>query len=313
VRVTLGLPTDHVTAVDEFVTGPAVMELAREVEAAGFDACNVTDHPFPEDRWLRVGGHHAQDPFVALSFAAAATTTIRLQTNILVLGYRSPFLAAKAITTLDALSGGRVTVGVASGYLRSEFRALGASFDDRNETADETIDAMKAAWTGESVTLTGTGWAVEGHTMLPRPTSRPHPPIWIGGNAKQAIRRVVARAQGWMPFPNPAAAAKLTKSPVVETVADLAARVGYLREQAEAAGRTEPIDICMVPFGWAFVTPDSVLDLPALVDQAHELAALGVTWLSVNLPAETRKGFLHRAERFAAEVLPNLPGRQPPT
>jgi probable F420-dependent oxidoreductase len=308
-RVTLGLPTDHVTARDEFVTGPAVMEIAREVEAAGFDACNVTDHPFPEDRWMAVGGHHAQDPFVALSFAAAATTTIGLQTNILVLAYRNPFLAAKAITTLDALSGGRLTVGVASGYLRSEFKALGASFDDRNETADETIDAMKAAWTGESVTMTGAHWEVNAHTMLPRPTTQPHPPIWVGGNSKQAIRRVAERCQGWMPFPNTAQAARLTKSPVMETVADLQARIDFLRAHAASIGRTEPIDVVMVPFGWTFVAADTVLDLPALVDQAHELAAVGVTWLSVNLPAESRKGFLQWAERFASEVLPQLPGR----
>ena len=73
-RFTIGLPTDHVRRAEEFVTGDAVMECAGTAEAAGFDACFVTDHPAPDAKWLAGGGHHALDPFVALSFAAAATT-----------------------------------------------------------------------------------------------------------------------------------------------------------------------------------------------------------------------------------------------
>jgi alkanesulfonate monooxygenase SsuD/methylene tetrahydromethanopterin reductase-like flavin-dependent oxidoreductase (luciferase family) len=136
VRFSLQLPTDRVVSGDEFVSGPAVAEMAREIEAAGFDACFVTEHPFPPRRWLESGGHHALEPYVALSFAAAATTTLRLQTNIAVLPYRSPWLTAKAAASLDVLSGGRLILGVAAGYLRGEFEALGADFDGRNERAD---------------------------------------------------------------------------------------------------------------------------------------------------------------------------------
>src|ERR1044071_3063582 len=89
-RFTIGLPTDHVARADEFVTGEAVMECARVAEESGFDACFVTDHPAPDIKWLEGGGHHALDPFVALSFAAAATTRLRVQTHILVLPYRHP-------------------------------------------------------------------------------------------------------------------------------------------------------------------------------------------------------------------------------
>lgn len=104
-RHSLGLPTDRVSASREFVTGAAAMEVARVAEASGFDACFVTDHPFPPNEVARVGGPHALDPFVALSFAAAATERLLLQLNTYVAPCRNPFLGAKAVASLDALSG----------------------------------------------------------------------------------------------------------------------------------------------------------------------------------------------------------------
>src|SRR5262245_27365287 len=132
-RFSVALPVDRVDAPGEFQTGAAIGEIASAAERSGFDAVFVTDHPLPEAGWLAAGGHHAMDPFVALSFAAAATTRIRLQTNLCVLPYRNPFITAKSVATLDALSGGRVILGVGGGYLRPEFDALQAGFETRNE------------------------------------------------------------------------------------------------------------------------------------------------------------------------------------
>ncbi|MCH8283798.1 MAG: LLM class flavin-dependent oxidoreductase, partial [Chloroflexi bacterium] len=140
---------------EEFVSAAGVMEVSRAAEAAGFDAVTVTDHPFPEDEWMRSGGHNALDPFVALSFAAAATTRLRLLTSIYVLPYRNPFLAAKSVASLDALSGGRVIFGIAAGYLEPEFEALGVSFDKRNELTDEAISGtLELESNGQRVTFT---------------------------------------------------------------------------------------------------------------------------------------------------------------
>src|SRR6476660_4346970 len=99
-RFSVGLPTERVDAPDEFASGAAVADLAAAAEAAGFGACYVTDHPFPDDRWLETGGHHALDPRVVLGVAGAATSTLRLQTNVFVLAYRNPFLAAKSVLSL---------------------------------------------------------------------------------------------------------------------------------------------------------------------------------------------------------------------
>ena len=108
----------------------------------------------PTTGWHR-GGHHALDPLVALSFAAAATSRVRLHTHLLVAPYRNPFLAAKGIATLDVLSGGRTIVGLGAGYLEGEFEALGIPFTERNQRMDEAIAAMRAAWTGTPTTFEG--------------------------------------------------------------------------------------------------------------------------------------------------------------
>ena len=299
-QFSIGLPTERVDAPDEFVTGAAVGELAAAAEAAGFGACYVTDHPFPDDRWLATGGHHALDPLVVLAVAGAATTMLRLQTHVFVLAYRNPFLAAKSVLSLDRLSGGRVILGVASGYLRPEFGALGVDFDERNELTDESIDAMIAAWTSDGVVLDGRHFRARGNTMAPRPIARPHPPIWVGGNSKVAIRRAVERGQGWLPFPNPRAASRALKTPAMESVADLADRLQFAREHAEAVGRTEPLEVCCALFSRALGGSE---DLAAQRDEIAELEALGVGWITVQFAGATRAEWRREMERFASEVV----------
>src|SRR2546425_12136479 len=98
----------RVDAADELLSPPAVVEMAKAAEDAGYDAIYVTDHPAGDARWLDTGGHHALDPFVALSFAAAGTTRIHVLTYVLIPAYRNPFLTAKAALSLDVLSGGRL-------------------------------------------------------------------------------------------------------------------------------------------------------------------------------------------------------------
>src|SRR3954447_22463410 len=172
-QVSLGLPTHRVDTGAELVSGDAIATIARAAEDAGFAAVFVTDHPAPPAAWLHRGGHHALDPLVALSFAAAATTGLRLQTNLFVPAYRHPLLSAKAVATLDVLSGGRVVLGVGAGYLEGEFAALGADSERRNDVLDDALVTMKTAWTGASVA---------GIVSRPAPVQQPHPPIWVGGN-----------------------------------------------------------------------------------------------------------------------------------
>lgn len=298
-RFTVQLPTHRVDALEEFASGAAVAEMARAAEQAGFDACFVTDHPFPGDKWLADGGHHALDPFVCLTWAAASTRTIRLQTNILVLPYRNPFLTAKAAATLDALSGGRLILGGAAGYLKSEYRALGADFDHRNETCDEAIVAIKRAWTEQGVALEGRGFEARGNTMLPRPAQRPHPPIWVGGNSRMAIRRAVELADGWVPFPNTPKYAPFQRTAVLASLDDLAEGLAYAREHAGRVARSAPLDVCFAPIG-VDMFRDAAPSAEELREPVSAMAGLGVTWTSLSLPAPSRAAWCDAAASLGA-------------
>src|SRR5246500_1084978 len=139
----------------ELVSGPRVAELAAAAETAGFHGFGFTDHPAPTQRWLEAGGHDALDPFVAMGFAAARTTALRLIPNIVVLPYRNPFLVAKSGATLDLLSGGRFTLAVGAGYLKREFAALGVDYDGRSALFDEALQVIRAVWTSDDISFEG--------------------------------------------------------------------------------------------------------------------------------------------------------------
>ncbi len=305
-RFSLQLPTDRVDAGDEFVGGPAVAEMARAIEAAGFDACFVTDHPFPSERWLASGGHHALDPWVVLSFAAAATTRLRVQTHIAVLGYRNPFLLAKAVASLDVLSGGRVILGVAAGYLKREFQALGADFDARNDVADETIRAMKRAWSDSGIELIGRHFAATGNTMRPRPLQQPHPPIWVGGNSRRAIRRAVELGDGWIPFPTTGIVPDRVRTAPLTSLADLDAGLAYARAHAEAVGRERPLDVAFAPLGARLDGGDAAAR-SRFAEVVDALGARGVTWVVMTLPpARSRAEFCDAVARCGEELIAPL-------
>jgi probable F420-dependent oxidoreductase len=300
-RFAVGLPTTNVDAPQEFLTGAAIAEMAQHAEAIGFEAVYVTDHPAGDQQWLETGGHHALDPFVALSFAAAVTTRLRVQTHILVLPYRNPFLTAKSVLSLDALSGGRLTLGVAAGYLRSEFNALGVDYDERNELFDEALEVMLLALTKDRVAYAGRHFRSRGTTMRPRPVQQPCPPIWIGGNSTRAMRRAVESAQGWCPFPNPAAASAATKTPKLETLDELVARLERARAYAAELGRTEPLDICFAPMSLTMFGRAG--DRSGVRDEIAALAALGVTQVPVEVHAPTRREWMAGTDRLASDLM----------
>jgi probable F420-dependent oxidoreductase len=300
VRFSIGLPTDRVELAAEFVTGAAVMECAAGVERLGFDACFVTDHPAPDAKWLTAGGHHALEPTVALAFAAAATTRVQLQTHIMVLAYRNPLLSAKAVLSLDVLSGGRLILGVAAGYLKPEFAALGVDFDERNALTDEAIDVIRGVLTTtEPYEHEGRHFRSRGTTMQPRLEARPCPPIWIGGNSRGAIRRAVERGDGWVPFPNPASAVHAVRTPLLDSIDELARRLDFMQEHADRVGRTSPLDVCFHPFSLT-----DHYDADAVCEEVAQLEQLGVTWCVLSAPsARTRREYLDHAARFSDSVM----------
>lgn len=301
-KYSLQLPTDRVEQGDDFLRLDRIAEVARAIEDAGFDACYVTEHPIPGDAWLRGGGHHSLDPFVALTAAAAATTTLRLHTNLIVLPYRNPFLIAKSIASLDVVSGGRVIMGVGAGYMEDEYEALGADFANRNDLADEAIATMKQAWSGSSITVKGTAFNARHNTALPVPLQRPHPPLWIGGNSPRAIRRAVEFGQGWSPFPLPRSHTGRVRTSSIETIDDLARKISRFHELARESGRRDIVDVNFVPFGHGMNSQQPLIP-SKFREQVSALEAEGVTWLSLGLPGMDRKSYLESIVTFGKEVI----------
>jgi probable F420-dependent oxidoreductase len=301
------LPVDHVGQPGEFLTAAAIAEMAQALEKAGIDAAYVTEHPAPVDSWLASGGHQALDPFVALSFAAATTAKLCLHTNLVVLPYHNPWATAKAVASLDVLSGGRVIMGIGSGYLEGEFKALNAPFAGRGAVMDEALDLMKQIWTGQSVTFAGTHFQADGNTALPAPIQRPHPPIWVGGNSDRALRRAVETCDGWSPFPVKAKYAGRVRTDEIGDIGDLKRKIDQGRDLAAKIGRTTPLDICFVPFGMA-MQAGTRPEAQSIVDGLAELAAIGVTWSVMAFPCRDRPQYLENIDWFAREVLPAARG-----
>ncbi len=284
------------------VTEPdALVQCALEIEDAGFDACFVTDHPYPSREWLTTGGHETLDPFVALSFAAATTRRLRLHTNCLIPAYRNPHLTAKAVATLDACSRGRVILGVAVGYLEAEFDGLGVPFVERGRQLDESLWAMKAAWAGagtsENRTSENRTWE---NVVTPRCVQQPHPPIWAGGNSVAAIRRAISHGDGWSPFPATPRTAAAVDTASMTDIAMLASAITRLHERAEAAGRPDRLDVCFTPF--SHPGHRDIVDPVAFVAEAHALAEIGVTWLAFHLPAPSTPEFCDTVAAFGEAI-----------
>lgn len=297
-KISVNLPVDHIQYGNEFIGQDAVIELAQAVEAAGFDACAVTDHPVPSVAWLDSGGHYAQDPFVMLAMIAAVTRRIKVQTFLLILPYRNPFIMARAVASLDVSSDGRVILAVGAGYLKGEFKALGVDFDARNEASDEALRAMITAWTHDEFTFEGTGYSARGNRILPRPLQRPHPPIWVGGNSKRAIRRAVDLCQGWVPFYATDAAAQRTRTAEISGFEDYLARLDYLRDYARQSGRPVPQDLAAPTFTpWREDSNNRVFR-----DDVARCADIGANWLVANVPGTTRRAWIDNAKRLADDL-----------
>jgi probable F420-dependent oxidoreductase len=306
-KYTIALPTGDMNSPAEFLTATAVAQISEAIEDSGFDACHVTDHPFPPSTWVRSGGHQALDPLVTLAVAASSTTRLRLLTNMFIPAYRNPFIAAKAVATVDVLSEGRLILGLAVGYLEGEFAALGANFAQRGDLFDAAVAAMKQAWTGQDVHAGGQGWSARGNAMLPRPATQPHPPIWIGGNTAAARRRAVVSGQGWCPFPAASGLASATRTAELNTIADLGTAIAGMNSYAETLGHPLPQDICVPAFSHPHGHHD--YDPAVLRDEVANLEDLGVTWLVVHLTAPTRTEFIAAVRRYSDQVIQPAPSK----
>ena len=212
--------------------------VAQAAEEVGFEsvwtgehvAMPMRDNPVPtppETPFL--------DSLVSLARIAGFTSRLRLGTGILVLPHHNPVLLAKALTSLDVLSGGRLIAGFAGGYVEAEFRALGIDFHQRGAITDQHLAAIRALWTEPEPRFSGRFASFSDVRFEPKPAQRPHPPIVIGGTAEPALRRAARVGDGWYGF-------ALTVERTAEVVAELA------RLRVRTGRREQPLEISLTTF-----------------------------------------------------------------
>jgi probable F420-dependent oxidoreductase len=286
------------------MSGKAHKQLAIAAEQLGFEGVCLDEHPAPVEPWISgPSGHHCLDPFVALAMIAGCTSKLRLLTYLTVLAYRNPFVFTKAATTLDVVSDGRAILGVGVGYLKGEFDAVGADFEERNALFEESLEVYRLACTGEPVTYQGLHFRAEGAIMLPQPVQRPHPPLWIGGNSRLSRRRVAQFGQAWLPMPLKRVPGSAHKVPAIETVEDLRVLIDEMLEYADRIGRTEPIEIVMS----LRMFPDDE-PYPVMRERIEQLASVGVTQVTFNGDGRDLEEALDHLRGYGEEVVARFGG-----
>ncbi len=214
----------HLPQAGPAASGAAITQAAVLAEQLGYADVWVSDHLVVPTGASYPPSAYVFEPLVSLTWAAACTRRVGLGTTVLVLPMRHPLVVAKSVASLDQLSGGRVILGAAAGWLKAEFDALGVRFDDRGALTDEAIEMLRTAWTQDHITAE---FPVHGATLVSI-RAKPQPlrpvPLWIGGHARVALERAVRVGQGWHGgFLSPA---------------DTAPRVAYLRDHRPEADFT---------------------------------------------------------------------------
>ena len=300
------LPTRGRTATPE-----ALETLVARGEALGFSSVVIADHiVFPvtiksKYPYTVSGAFPGQgdqlEKLSLMAFIAGKTRALRLISSVMILPHRNPVVTAKMLATIDVLSGGRVTVGVGVGWMREEFEALDApEFDRRGAASDEYIRIFKALWTQDPASFHGEFYRFDSIRCLPHPVQRPHPPIWIGGHSKAALRRVARLGDGWHPVgANPAAPLRPP---------EMCARLDELHRLTEAEGR-DPSRLTIsykAPIYDAGQGVDGAAERrpfsgsqQAIADDIGVFAALGVSELIFDFRSESLAESLDRMARFA--------------
>ncbi|HKN02143.1 MAG TPA: LLM class F420-dependent oxidoreductase [Candidatus Binataceae bacterium] len=264
--------------------------VARKAEELGFDSLWIPEHiilpvqyksPYPyasSGRMPAPPDTPLHDPLLALAYVAGITSTIKLATGIYVLPIRNPFTTAKAVASLDVLSGGRFIFGIGIGWLEEEFQAVGASFKDRALHTREYIGLMKELWTKSDPVYEGKTVSIEGFKFMPKPVQRPHPPIVFGGHTEPALKRTARLGDGWYG--------------IAESIAGARGTIERLRAHERAFNRATPLEITVAPR----------IGQPLNVSHVKQFAEMGVTRIIFAAGPSTKEQ-LAALERFRDEVM----------
>jgi probable F420-dependent oxidoreductase len=276
-----------------------LVALARAADHAGFFYVAVCDHVAIPRPLATAMGTTWYDTFTTLGFLAGVTNNVRLMSHVSVLPYKHPLQTAKAVATLDSLSGGRAILGVGAGHAADEFTALGLDFSQRGADLDEAIDAVKAALVDEFPEHAGKRWSFKDVGVGPRPVQQPRPPVWVGGSAPPSLRRAAEKGDGWLPQGTPRA--------------QMPEQIATIRALREKAGIDEPIELGVVTE--MLYVGDPTWDVGErtisgaadhIAEQLRAFGAMGVSHLQVRFRSRDVNEATDQIARFGAEVGPLL-------
>jgi len=275
--------------------------VARTADEAGFDCISVPEHIVVPDEMVELMGPTWSHAMTVMAFVAGATTRIEVDSAVIVLPYHHPVVLAKAIATLDVLSGGRVRVSVGVGHAEREFEVLGVPYHERGRVTDEYLAAMIELWTSDRPSFHGRYVSFDEIAFDPKPRRSPHPPIIIGGNSVAAIRRA-ARHDGWFPW--------------LVSADELPACLDQLRAQPGFDDRSRAFEVVLPLEPLAVDEHHRPLDgtdgrqrvttnAHAVIDAVGHLQSLGVTQTIVPLPpARSLDEHLDGLRWIAEEIIP---------
>lgn len=280
------------------VAGPEQTRLAKWAEKQGYEMICVPEHHIIPREHVELSGAHHFNSYIGMSHFAGATETIRVNSCIAILPVQHPIITAKALSTMDFLSGGRVTVTFAVGWLEAEFDLLGVPFSERGARAEEYTQAIIELWTKDNPEFEGQYVSFKDVAFEPKPVQKPHIPIWFGGDADPVLQRIGRYATGWWPF--------LTKPE------DIASRIDFIKSQPDYSGKLEDVFYGMSTgrVGEGHVVQDSEMakadqSKQQMLDSLGWLAEQGVTWSSVPTPnLKDVKEYYDFTQWVAEEIMP---------
>ena len=316
-QIGFNLPISGPMSTPEIVT-----RIAQEGEALGYDYLTLTDHillpnlkvpgyPYSESgEFFTEGPQNRHDQLTAAAFVAAKTRQIRLVLAVMVVPYRPAVLAAKMLATIDALSGGRLTVGIGAGWLEAEFDVVAVTpFAARGAVTDEYIRAFRTLWTEEDPRLAGNWVEFDDVLFEPKPVQKPHPPIWVGGESGPALRRAARLGDAWYPIGS-------NNKHLLDTLPRYRADVERLRRFTAEAGR-DPAKVALTyrvkRYGEA--VPDKASDgerrlfsgsTADIVADFQALRDLGVSAIDIDFERPDPDASLAEMRRFKETVLARL-------
>jgi len=276
------------------------LRFARRVDELDFDRIWVSEHMIQIPELQGTMGTRFYEAVSAAAVLLGATQRVELLTYVAVLPYHNPVNYAKAIATVDFLSRGRLCMGLACGYLRREFQALGVSFEARGCMSDEYLTILKELWTAERPRFHGQFFDFEDVIFEPKPYRKPHPPLFVGGDARPVQRRAANLGDGWLPW--------------LTTPEELPDCLSYMREQPGMQNRSGSFEVLML---LADFPPDDRFNLDRfhIPRQRDEVMALlervkdaGATGAIVHLPPGTSglDECIEWVEWFSQEIIPEF-------